>query len=287
MGFGDFIKSAAGGNIIGSVIGAAGSIIGSSMNNSANAAASREAYEHQKALANQQYEHQKEFAQHGIRWKVSDAKSAGIHPLAALGTQTVSYNPVMTQYSPPQYESGIGEALGRMGQGISRAAEAKALAEERALNAETRRKQNELVDAQVAKTHAETNFVNQQAAQSAEAVAKSAQVPSMPMVNGKTSQNPSPFWEKDLISHGFRVDERGRKVDFVPSQALKDRVEDVFGVEWMPFISAFFDNFKAKELGMKVRGYYWDDDKGELTKTKPRRKESGFDKNLKNAGSFY
>lgn len=260
------------GSIVSGAIGAVGSLIGGH-----NANKSAEA---QAAL---QYQHQKEFAQNGVRWKVADAKAAGIHPLAALGAQTFSYNPVMT--SPG--DNGISEALGRMGQGISRAAEAKALAEERAINAETRRKQNDLVDAQIAKTQAETNFVNQQAAQSKEAVAKSAQVPSMPAVNGKNSQNPTPFWEKDLISHGFRVDEQGRKVDFVPSQALKDRVEDVFGVEWMPFISAAIDNFKAKQLGMKVRGYYWDNDKGELTKTKPRRKESGFDKNLKNAGSFY
>ena len=27
-----------------------------------------------------EYERQKEFAQQGIRWKVADAKSAGIHP---------------------------------------------------------------------------------------------------------------------------------------------------------------------------------------------------------------
>lgn len=31
---------------------------------------------------------QREFAQHGIRWKVADAKAAGIHPLAALGATT-------------------------------------------------------------------------------------------------------------------------------------------------------------------------------------------------------
>lgn len=37
---------------------------------------------------------QKEFAQHGVRWKVEDAKRAGIHPLYALGAQTPSFSPV-------------------------------------------------------------------------------------------------------------------------------------------------------------------------------------------------
>lgn len=37
---------------------------------------------------------QKEFAQNGIRWRVADAKAAGIHPLYALGAQVTPYSPV-------------------------------------------------------------------------------------------------------------------------------------------------------------------------------------------------
>lgn len=37
---------------------------------------------------------QKEFAQNGIRWKVDDAKAAGIHPLFALGANTSGFAPV-------------------------------------------------------------------------------------------------------------------------------------------------------------------------------------------------
>lgn len=37
---------------------------------------------------------QREFAQNGIRWKVEDAKQAGIHPLYALGAQTTAAAPV-------------------------------------------------------------------------------------------------------------------------------------------------------------------------------------------------
>lgn len=39
---------------------------------------------------------QKDFAQKGIRWKVADAKKAGLHPLSVLGSQGASYQPVGT-----------------------------------------------------------------------------------------------------------------------------------------------------------------------------------------------
>jgi len=58
---------------------------------------------------------QKEFAQQGIRWKVEDAKAAGLHPLAALGAQTMSYSPVSVGGSD------IGTGLAAAGQDVSRA----------------------------------------------------------------------------------------------------------------------------------------------------------------------
>lgn len=50
---------------------------------------------------------QREFAQHGISWKVADAKRAGLHPLAALGTQTASASPSYVGADPYQGISGI------------------------------------------------------------------------------------------------------------------------------------------------------------------------------------
>lgn len=66
-----------------------------------------------KALAKDEYERQKEFAQMGIRWKVEDAKAAGLHPLAALGANTLNYSPVRV--------GGTDYGLSKMGQDISRA----------------------------------------------------------------------------------------------------------------------------------------------------------------------
>lgn len=61
----------------------------------------------------QQADIQEEFARNGIRWRVEDAKAAGIHPLAALGAQTTSYQPVQVgggYDSGPDYR-GMGQNI--------------------------------------------------------------------------------------------------------------------------------------------------------------------------------
>ena len=103
------------GGVIGSAIGGGLGLIGNAQTNAANAAA-----------AQQNYEAQKEFAQYGIRWKVADAKAAGIHPLAALGAYTQGYTPSQTMFQSPDYSF-----LGEMGQGIGRAVDAKRTQAER------------------------------------------------------------------------------------------------------------------------------------------------------------
>lgn len=70
---------------------------------------------------------QKDFAQQGIRWKVDDAKAAGIHPLYALGASTHSYAPVGVG-------SSLQQGLSDAGQHIGRAMEAKATNPERVSN---------------------------------------------------------------------------------------------------------------------------------------------------------
>lgn len=76
--------------------------------------ASRQASESRRQ-ADQNIQLQREFAKQGIQWKVQDAKSAGIHPLAALGAQTQSFQP--TQITG----SGEGAAMESMGQSMQRA----------------------------------------------------------------------------------------------------------------------------------------------------------------------
>lgn len=71
-------------------------------------------------LGNIEYARQKEFAQMGIRWKVEDAKAAGLHPLYALGAMPANYSPAQIQ-SVGGGSSGIGESMAEAGQSISRA----------------------------------------------------------------------------------------------------------------------------------------------------------------------
>jgi hypothetical protein len=106
------------GSAIGGIASGIGSIVGAN-NSSASA----------EAINQANYEHQKEFAQNGIRWKVADAKAAGLHPLAALGAQTAGYTPSAVVGDSPDFSF-----LRDIGQDVGRAIDAKSTAAERAEN---------------------------------------------------------------------------------------------------------------------------------------------------------
>lgn len=107
---------------------------------------------HDRAIQDRNYEIQKEFAQHGIRWKVEDAKEAGLNPLVAMGAQTNPAQTYVSGYSPGEkYRS-----FGQMGQDISRAVAATMTKEERAkldyewtMKAERLGLENDLLKAQI------------------------------------------------------------------------------------------------------------------------------------------
>lgn len=60
-----------------------------------------------------QYSFQKDLAYHGIQRKVADARSAGIHPLAALGASPAYGSPVSVGNAPVADMSGMGQDIGR------------------------------------------------------------------------------------------------------------------------------------------------------------------------------
>ena len=130
------------------------------------------------------YEHQKEFAQNGIRWKVADAKAAGLHPLAALGASTAQYTPATAIGDSPDWSF-----LADAGQSIGRAVDAKRTQQERveqqqkqdaafALKAENQKAENDLIRAQTASI--QQDMVFRQAKASEQAVRTQQQVPAMP-----------------------------------------------------------------------------------------------------------
>lgn len=80
--------------------------------------------ENNRKSTHEQMDMQREFAQQGIRWKVADARAAGIHPLFALGANTHSPAPIAMQDS-------LGPALAQGGQDIARAMQSQTTKPER------------------------------------------------------------------------------------------------------------------------------------------------------------
>lgn len=107
-----------GANIVAGLISAGASMMGGQMGQISQNRARRA----QEKLARENLAQQREFAQHGIRWKVEDAKQAGISPLAALGANTTSFSPIQTQSFP---DSPMGKSLANAGQNIGRAVAAQ------------------------------------------------------------------------------------------------------------------------------------------------------------------
>lgn len=145
-------------------------------------------------IAAQNYAMQKEFAQNGIRWKVADAKAAGIHPLAALGANTLSFTPsvVGDTGGGPDW----GSTVRAMGQDISRAFDATRTASERAEAELAARNRQALIDSQNARTsealsdkyEAEASLARMQAL-------KIAQGQNPPMPGGLTDKSVTPLVE--------------------------------------------------------------------------------------------
>lgn len=98
-------------------------------------------------------EAQREFAQHGIRWKVEDAKAAGLHPLYAIGSAGASYAP-----NPITVTDGMGKAMANMGQNVSNAIARSQTQEEHRM----RELQEELLKAQIDQTRAHADYYRAQ-----------------------------------------------------------------------------------------------------------------------------
>lgn len=85
------------GELIGGALGALGSILGG------NAAEKGKKAE---------IAYQKEFAKQGVRWRVEDARAAGIHPAIAMGASVPSYTPVGLGSGTAEGLAGASQAIG-------------------------------------------------------------------------------------------------------------------------------------------------------------------------------
>lgn len=272
---------------IGGAIGAVGSLIGGGISASQSG-----------ANAKRNYEAQKEFAQNGIRWRVEDAKRAGIHPLYALGASTASFSPVQGYGG----DYGVSDALANFGQGIDRAVQVKMTRQER----EREDARQEMQDVfTLARFQADRRYQDAQVRlidseilrnriASMVALKDAARTPPMPgsptLLSGQGDALPSgtkvaPYWDKSIPQVGFAHDPSGKKVAILPSDPMSQRTEDKLVVEWLPWIGAALDNLGAKLFGKEVHGYWWHGDKGYLPY--PPKTRKGFLDYASDAVRFY
>lgn len=152
---------------------------------------------------------QKEFAQKGIQWKVKDALKAGVHPLAALGANTVSYSPVSV--GTPDF--------GGIGQDIGRAIDAGSTQNQRAAGLQTR-----IAEAQLKGLELDNaGKAIQNSALASQNVLRSQTGPAMAAVNGATNTG-VPGQNSPYIVGGATIT---RNPNFSDAQVIEDRHGDV------------------------------------------------------------
>lgn len=112
---------------------------------------------------------QKDFAQQGVRWRVEDAKAAGLHPLFALTGQGAQFTPSAISIDG---RSPTGDAFSRAGQHLGEALQRQ----ENAKEATARLRVNEaLAAANIEKDLAQANYYNSMAART-----RNGATPTMP-----------------------------------------------------------------------------------------------------------
>lgn len=130
----------------GALIGGASSLLGGLFSSKSNLKATKA-----------QIEAQREFAQHGVTWRVADARQAGLHPLAALGMQPANFSPVVIPDS-------MGPAIAEAGQNIGRAVQATSVPK----LTEIDQLQAEYLRAQIREADARTGLLDSEAARNAQ-----------------------------------------------------------------------------------------------------------------------
>lgn len=230
----------------------------------------RDADRNQKNKANQaahrhaatERETQREFAQHGLRWKVEDARRAGISPLFALGASGSSYSPVSQPFTESSgYDSPIKD-IAQLGQSVARAAGATQTAEER-----------QMVQLQLANARADLDGRTIDNQIKASELARLQKGPAFPSNNnfidgqGNSGVKTNPM-ERSASLKGRPDAEAGAhntvgwarnsdgSISPVPSKDVKERIEDNIFHEAAHFLrNNVMPNFTG---GNPPPGYHWD-----------------------------
>lgn len=191
-------------DVAGPLIGAAGSLLGGK--NASDAAAANNA---------QNYENQKEFAQHGIRWKVADAKAAGLHPLAAIGGAGASFTPSSSVVG----DSGLGAAANHLGDAANSFIDGQNT--KRAQNATATQYERELADLQLERARLQNRYLEAQITTEWANVMGQPSNPPMP-----TGINPGAKSAALAVRGGAPALHRSGLIDGQPSVAISPSAGD-------------------------------------------------------------
>lgn len=182
-----------------------------------NWSAGKKAREAQAEANTKNAELQRDFAQHGIQWKVQDARAAGLHPLYAIGAAGASASPSFAAASGAEFTS-------RMGQNLSRAASAAMTQEDKALN-NARLK--------VLESEADKNFALASAARSEEQRAWLQQWQSRPLNLDGGGIKADPFWALSADSRIHRPQSNGSRMGdgMPPPGQIKGKPDEVISAK--------------------------------------------------------
>lgn len=167
----------------------------------------RQRIKDQERIRQENVAREREFAQHGLRWRVNDARAAGISPLAALGASTSQpmSQPLGDSSVPYQPDNSISIA----GQDISRAMAAASTDVERAY---------QLLQAKLLETQIEGQKID-----NAYKLKQLSPTPSSPGLLPGQSVNIVPDYTYSRSDDGA--------LSVVPSPEVKPLIEDMFSQE--------------------------------------------------------
>lgn len=227
--------------MLGDIIGGIGKIVGGFMGQN-EAENTREA---QLNMARDNYQHQKEFAQHGIRWKVDDAKAAGLHPIYALGGSGASFSPSSANFTA---DTSMANAVAGAGQDLGRAINSTRTEGERgdaftktarALQLENMSLQNDNLRSEIAskvgrlRQNPNPPMPSPGDAWLVPGQAQSGLIKNEPMK--RTNPGDEPSNEPGAITDTGYVRTKSGGYVPLPSKDAKERIEDIMPHEWSHF----------------------------------------------------
>lgn len=283
---------------IGSMFGPVGTVVGGMIGGSGGSAIDanrvnkkQEGYFNQQMdFAKSQDQFQRDYVHNAMQWRIEDAKQAGVHPMAALGFQSPNYSPVSTPSAPSYMDSSNFDTGSTFGQTVNNAVFAAKTQQQQLQAGQLSNRGLELQNQHMELTNMQLASDLQRASMTTKAKPDVNGQGALGVIGGQQDAIPRDeygnFLDKPIVRDGWLLDEKGRKLGIVPSEAAAQRFEDKSIVEWLPFMGSTVRAFKGRFLGQEVNGHWWHgEDKGFLPY--PPKKEKGFVGHSFDAMRFY